>query len=210
MSQVDDNQVAEEENIVDAMIERALKRSETIDTHQDTTPRFTVHEDGKVSSRYIDQNGLILFTTTDVNGPPHPTRGRTITMNIHTFVSFFETMRPRRRAYMFAGNIAAQNIVTAGVELAGHTLTFDDQVQIMRALHQLEVFMQAWPTLEHLVLEYTYIMLRNKHLKHGQAADDATVLLGEYVSRDAWRMRVRKFAKDAGLPPVEQRKRAAD
>ena len=171
------------------------------------TPRFTVPENGQASSRYIQSDGTVIFTTRDVNAPPPPTPGRTITMDIHSFVSFFQTMRPSHRPITVAGFVAAENIVAAGVELAGHTLTRDDRLQITRSLTQLEEFMQAWPDLEALVLEYTYIMLRNKHVTHEQAADDATVMLGVFISRDAWRMRVKKWAKLQNLPPVEQRKR---
>ena len=168
------------------------------------TSRFTVHDNGQVSSHYIQSDGTVLFTTRDVDGP-HPTSGRTITMGIHTFVSFFQTMRPSHRTITGAGFVAAENIVAAGVELAGYTLTRDARLQITRSLAQLEEFMQAWPDLEDLVLEYTYIMLRNKHLTHDLAADDATVMLGVFISRDAWRMRVKKWAKLHELPPVEQR-----
>ncbi len=177
-----------------------------------STPRYTFHENGQVSSRYIQVDGRVVFTTPSVNAPPPPTLARTITMNIHTFVSFFQTMRPRHRTIrlMHAGAVAAENIVTAGVEIAGHTLTRDDHLHLVRVLGQLEEFMHVWPDLEALVLEYTYIMLRNKQLTHEQAADDATVLLGKYISRDAWRMRVKKWAKLSGLPPVGQRQRKTD
>ena len=128
-------------------------------------------------------------------------------MDIHTFVSFFQTMRPPHRTITLSGSVAAQNIVTAGVEIAGHTLTRDDHLQISRSLAQLEDFMQVWPDLEALVLEYTYIMLRNKQLTHEQAADDASVLLGEHINKDAWRKRVTTWAGAHGLPKIEQRKR---
>ena len=175
----------------------------------DAKPRFTIHEDGEVSSRHILRDATITFTTADVPGPPYPTQGRVITMDIHTFVHFFRAMRPSNWAISLPGSeyVAAYNIIVAGVGLAGHKLEPGDDLYIARALAHLETIMRQWPDLEALVLEYTYIMLRNKKLTHEQAADAATVLLGSYISRDAWRMRVKKFAKEHDLPQVEQRKR---
>ena len=179
----------------------------------DSTNKFTIHPDGSVSSSNITKDGMIQF--------PFPPRGRNATdedkrsfvMDVSTFVHFFKALRvDGTNVWSYGdwreGSWRLARVITTGMTLAGHTLSNDEETQLESDLITLDECIRAhWGNLEVFLLEYTYIALRNRRVRHEDAASMASAALGETIRPDAWRMRIKKWAEAMGLPPVAQRLR---
>jgi hypothetical protein len=83
-----------------------------------------------------------------------------------------------------------------------------------RAFDKLYNAMQAqWHDEAEIVLDATYQLLKGGRLDHFGAARVAQALLGTPVTATAWRLRVARWARKKGLPPValhRQRRVTAD
>ena len=161
--------------------------------------KFTIHADGSVSSTNITSDGEIRITLDDA---------KPFAMSVYTFAHVYNALQPPRIEHAPAGWAPLYHIIEVGFILLKHPLSYAEETQLQDALRRLErAIMDQWPTLEAFLLEYTYILLRNRKQTHELAAGMASYILQKKIEKDAWRMRVKKFAKDQELPPVEQRKR---
>jgi hypothetical protein len=68
------------------------------------------------------------------------------------------------------------------------------------------MFSRQWDTLEERVLDFTYQWMRTKAMTREMAAFFASSQLG-YISTDAWRKKVDRWAKSNGYPALGQTKR---
>ncbi len=66
---------------------------------------------------------------------------------------------------------------------------------------------EGWESEIDMVLSATYHMLRARKITREAAARIASSFLHQPFTVDAWRMRTDRWARDRGLPKVEQRKR---
>ena len=68
---------------------------------------------------------------------------------------------------------------------------------------------EGWKTQTDYLLSYTYHEQRAHKMTRQEAAELASRTLGKPISMHAWRMRVDRWARDHGFPPIEHRKRKA-
>lgn len=134
-------------------------------------------------------------------------------MDVATFIHFFKALRvDGTNEWSYGawreGSWRLARVITAGMALAGLTLSNDEEAQLESDLITLDECIRAlWGNAEEFLLEYTYIALRNRRVRHEDAASMASAALGETIRPDAWRMRVKKWAEAQQLPPVAQRLR---
>ncbi len=164
--------------------------------------KFTFNEDGTVASTNIREDGSFRWSWEDeVSG-----KRRYGNMALFPFVPIYiaiQTPSP----FTGGGGVSTYEIMETGLLLAGHTPTKDDERRLRSAVIALEMATYQWRTLTDFLVEYSYIMLKNRKLNYATAADYASMMLGRKIKPDAWRMRVTKWADLAGLPKIEQRKR---
>ena len=171
-----------------------------------TSNRFTIHEDGTVGSAYILASGRITF---DLDGFDFDY----VQMTIHSVAHLYKILPTPSSEHTEAGWKTAYYVTHTGLAFLDHKPTTDEQEQLKAGFRSLaDAMINQWSTLEALLLEYTYIWLRNRIIPKGkpiyeQASNLASIILEEEIRPDAWRMRLKKWAMEQGLPPIEQRQR---
>ena len=185
---------------------RESERERKLLARESVRQKFTFHQDGTVASTNIDEDGWFQWTAwkDEVSGEIHRIR-----MGLGTFVMIYKAMAIRHNPFMGGGDIAVYEIMELGLTLVGHTATRDDEARIRSAIISLYGAALQWETLTDFLLEYSYIVLKNRKATHRIVAINASMMLGREIKPDAWRKRVTTWAEDAGLPKIEQRKRQA-
>ena len=110
------------------------------------------------------------------------------------------------------GPDAVKWIVLFGTSLPRHgRIAMEDIQQVdlfIDALHKKQVGEdEIWETREDPILSFSYHMLRDRHVTYKEAARYASLILGETISPDTWKQRVRRWAKRQNKPKVGLRKR---
>ncbi len=162
-----------------------------------------------VSSVNISTDGQISF---DVDGFNFDY----VHMRVHSLAHLYKTLQTPSSEHTEAGWKTAYFVTHTGLAFLNYKPTTDEQDQLKAGFRSLaNVVTNQWNTLDALLLEYTYIWLRNRIVPKGkpiyeQASNLASVILEEEIRPDAWRMRLKKWTLEQGLPPVEQRQRKPD
>ncbi len=174
----------------------------------DGNSRFTTHSDGSVSSAYITSDGFITMPMWTRDPRTFSEHEGTLRMDVQTFIYFLKALQPEQPSNSAIGDWGIIRIIMVGMKLAGYIPTRKDEEQLMFAISQLEqTTRKEWEGIEDFLTDYTYIMLHNRRMTHNQAADLVSDALHKDVTKDAWRMRIKKWAERQELPPVAQRVR---
>jgi len=73
-------------------------------------------------------------------------------------------------------------------------------------IHGIKQSGDQWENREHYALWITYEALRNRKIDHERAAKIASKILPKYYSKEAWRVKLLRWAEKEKLPPVGIRK----
>ncbi len=88
----------------------------------------------------------------------------------------------------------------------GQPLSEEESKFLTRLIEAIKDSGAQWDSKEEFVLYLLYQELHEKRITRKQAARAASRMLKKTYTTDAWRMAVDRYAKNKGLPRVEQRK----
>lgn len=94
----------------------------------------------------------------------------------------------------------ATEIARAAFQLAGLSWTAQDVDNARGALEALKNGLSVWENLEEFLYLNSFAMVESRRWTHAQAAEVASAFLGEEITPDAWRMRVKRWSEKQKQP----------
>jgi hypothetical protein len=112
-----------------------------------------------------------------------------------------------QRVISTVGIEAAQNIAWLGAMVFQHELSEQEFYGLRAIIEQTKAVVEQWKDDEDMLLNHSYVMLRNKLWTREEAAQFAASIQGRTISTGAWRQRVNRWATAHGYPAIRQPKR---